>query len=88
MTVEDLTICLAIGAVAGWIAGLLIKGCGFGLVGKIVVGFTGAINAGWMLPRMGIVLVPGVRPSIVNAVIGAVILLLVVRFIHPKPNTV
>ena len=61
------------------LASLLVKGYGFGLIGNIVVGITGAINAGWMLPHIGIVLLPGVRLSIVDSVVGAVILLLVIR---------
>ncbi|HSV22096.1 MAG TPA: GlsB/YeaQ/YmgE family stress response membrane protein, partial [Xanthobacteraceae bacterium] len=55
MTIEALIIWLVIGAVAGWLAGLLVKGYGFGLIGNIVVGIVGAIVAGWLLPRIGFV---------------------------------
>jgi len=78
MTIEALIIWLVIGAVAGWLAGLLVKGYGFGLLGNIVVGIVGAIVAGWLLPRIGFFLVGGILAEIVNAVIGAVILLLVI----------
>jgi len=82
MTIEALIILLVVGAVAGWLAGLLVKGYGFGLLGNIVVGIVGAIVAGWLLPRIGFVLVGGILAEIVNAVIGAVILLLVVGLLR------
>jgi uncharacterized membrane protein YeaQ/YmgE (transglycosylase-associated protein family) len=78
MTIEALIIWLVIGAVAGWLAGLIVKGYGFGLVGNIVVGIIGAVLAGWLLPLVGFVLVGGVVAAIINAVIGAVILLVVI----------
>jgi uncharacterized membrane protein YeaQ/YmgE (transglycosylase-associated protein family) len=81
MTIEALIIWLVIGAVAGWLAGLIMKGYGFGLIGNIVVGIVGAFIAGWLLPRIGFVLVGGIVAEIINAVIGAVILLAVIGFI-------
>ena len=80
MTIEGLIIWLVIGAIAGWLAGLIMKGYGFGLAGNIVVGIIGAFIAGWLLPRIGFVLVGGIVAEIVNAVIGAVILLAVIGF--------
>ena len=78
MTIEALIIWLIIGAVAGWLAGLIVKGYGFGLVGNIVIGIIGAVVAGWLLPLAGFVLVGGVIAAIINAVIGAVILLVLI----------
>jgi len=78
MTIEALIIWLVIGAVAGWLAGLIVKGYGFGLIGNIVVGIVGAVLAGWLLPLAGFVLVGGVIAEITNAVIGAVILLVLI----------
>ena len=78
MTVEDLIIWLVIGAVAGWLAGQIVKGYGFGLVGNIVVGIIGALIAGWLLPRIGFALGGSIIADIINAVIGAVILLFVI----------
>ena len=78
MTIEALIIWLVIGAVAGWLAGQIIKGYGFGLIGNIVVGIIGAVIAGWLLPLIGVALGGGMIAAIVNAVIGAVILLLVI----------
>ena len=57
MTIEALIIWLVIGAIAGWLAGLIMKGYGFGLIGNIVVGIVGAFIAGWLLPRIGFILV-------------------------------
>ena len=78
MTIETLIILLVIGAIAGWLAGLIVKGYGFGLLGNIAVGIAGALIAGWLLPRLGFVFLGGIAAAIINAVIGAVILLLVI----------
>jgi len=81
MTVESLIIFLLVGAVAGWLAGLIVKGYGFGLVGNIVVGIVGAFIAGLLFPALNISLGGGILGSIVHATIGAVILLLVIRVV-------
>jgi uncharacterized membrane protein YeaQ/YmgE (transglycosylase-associated protein family) len=80
MTIESIIIWLVIGGVAGWLAGLIVKGYGLGLVGNIVVGIVGAFIAGWLLPRIGIVIGGGIIAAIINAVIGAVILLILIGF--------
>jgi uncharacterized membrane protein YeaQ/YmgE (transglycosylase-associated protein family) len=72
---------LIIGAIAGWLAGVIMKGYGFGLVGNIVVGIIGAVIAGWLLPRIGIVIGGGIIAAIINATIGAVILLFIVGLV-------
>ncbi|AXK79108.1 GlsB/YeaQ/YmgE family stress response membrane protein [Pseudolabrys taiwanensis] len=82
MTLVDIIIWLIIGGVAGWLAGLIVKGFGFGILGNIVVGIVGAIIAGWLLPRLGILIGGGVIAAIINAVIGAVILLLIIGLIR------
>ena len=81
MAVEAIIIILIIGAVAGWLAGLIVRGMGFGLIGNIVVGIVGAFIAGWLLPRIGIVIGGGMVASIINATIGAVILLVILGLI-------
>lgn len=81
MGVESLIIFLIVGAVAGWLAGLLVKGFGFGLLGNIVVGIVGAFIAGWLFPALGISLGTGVIAAIIHATIGAVILLVLIRLI-------
>jgi uncharacterized membrane protein YeaQ/YmgE (transglycosylase-associated protein family) len=80
VTVESLLVFLIIGAVAGWLAGVIVKGHGFGLLGNIVVGIVGAFIAGWLLPGLGLGLT-GILGSIVYALIGAVILLVIIGFI-------
>ena len=74
-------IACVIGAIAGWLAGLLVQGTGFGLVGDIVVGILGALIAGFLFPVLGITLTlgGGVLGVIILAFIGAVILLVIVR---------
>ncbi|KDA03610.1 GlsB/YeaQ/YmgE family stress response membrane protein [Hyphomonas oceanitis] len=79
MTLESLIIFLLIGAVAGWLAGLIVKGFGFGIVGNIVVGIVGAFIAGFLFPALNVSLGAGIVGAIIHATIGAVILLLVVR---------
>jgi uncharacterized membrane protein YeaQ/YmgE (transglycosylase-associated protein family) len=78
MAVQGLIVWLVIGAIAGWLAGLIMKGYGFGLAGNILVGIVGALIAGWLLPRIGFVFIGGIGAEIINAVIGAVILLAVI----------
>jgi len=82
MAIEDVIVWLVIGGVAGWVAGLIVKGYGLGLIGNIVVGIVGAVIAGWLLPHIGFVLVGGLLASILNAVIGAVILLLLIGLVR------
>jgi uncharacterized membrane protein YeaQ/YmgE (transglycosylase-associated protein family) len=81
MDVQSLVIWLIVGGIAGWLAGKVVKGGGFGLVGDIVVGIVGALLAGWLLPQLGIIIGGGLVGAIINAFIGAVILLVVIRLI-------
>ena len=84
MPVETLLIWLVVGAVAGWLAGVIVKGGGFGLIGDIVVGIIGAFVGGWLLPKLGVHL-GGLTPivaTIASATIGAVVLLLLLRLIR------
>ena len=82
MTLEALLIILVIGAVAGWLAGQIVRGMGFGLIGNIVVGIVGAFIAGWLLPRIGIVIGGGFIAAVIDAFIGAVILLIILRLLR------
>jgi uncharacterized membrane protein YeaQ/YmgE (transglycosylase-associated protein family) len=81
MDAQSLIIWLIVGAVAGWLAGMVVKGGGFGLIGDIVVGIIGALIAGWLLPQLGIVIGGGVVGAIIDAFIGAVILLIILRLV-------
>ncbi len=78
MALETLLIWLVVGAIAGWLAGLIVKGYGFGLIGNIVVGIIGAVIAGWLFPKLNIPLGTGWVGAIVSSAIGAVILLVIV----------
>ena len=84
MGLEAILIWLIIGAVAGWLAGLVMAGGGFGLIGNIIVGIVGAAIAGYLLPRLGVSINLGgpIVSEIVRAFIGAIILLLVVGLIR------
>jgi len=73
---------LLIGAIAGWLAGLIVRGAGFGLIGNIVIGMIGALVASWLFPRLGINLGSSGIRDIVNATIGAVIVLVVLSLIR------
>ena len=66
---------LLIGLVAGWVAGLLMKGSGFGTLGNMIVGVIGAIFGGWLFGVLGIGSGEGLVGSLVTAVVGAVVLL-------------
>jgi uncharacterized membrane protein YeaQ/YmgE (transglycosylase-associated protein family) len=81
MAVETLIVWLVVGGVAGWLAGLIVKGMGFGLLGNIVVGIVGAVVAGLLLPRLGLMIGGGIIAAIINAMIGAIILLVVIGLI-------
>lgn len=81
MSTQGLIIILLIGAIAGWLAGVLMRGRGFGILGNIVVGIVGAFLASWLLPMVGIAIGGGILGAIIHATIGAVILLFVIGLI-------
>jgi len=81
MDVQSLIIWLIVGAIAGWLAGIVVKGGGFGLIGDIIVGIVGGLIAGWLLPQIGIVIGSGIVGAVIDSFIGAVILLLIIRLI-------
>jgi uncharacterized membrane protein YeaQ/YmgE (transglycosylase-associated protein family) len=81
MDLVSLGIFLLIGAVAGWLAGLLMRGGGFGLLGNILVGIVGAVMGGFLFGLAGISLGGGMMGSLITAVIGAAVLLLIVGLI-------
>jgi uncharacterized membrane protein YeaQ/YmgE (transglycosylase-associated protein family) len=81
MDITALLIFLAIGAIAGWLAGTLMKGGGFGLLGNIIVGILGAVVGGYVFGMLGIAAGGGLIGSIVTATAGAVLLLFIVKLI-------
>ncbi len=84
MDLVAILVTLVVGAVAGWLAGVLVEGAGFGLLWNIIIGIAGAFVAGWLFPRLGfrLTLAGGMVGAIVTATLGAVVLLLVVNLIQ------
>lgn len=83
MDIISLLIFLAIGALAGWLAGKIIKGRGFGVIGNIIVGVVGAILGGFVFGLLGIT-TGGLLGSVIMATIGAVILLFIISLVQNK----
>ncbi len=81
MSAETMLIWIIVGAIAGWLAGLIVRGFGFGLLGNIIVGILGAILGGWLLGELGVVFTTGIINTILTATLGAVALLLIVRVV-------
>ncbi len=81
MGIESILVFLIVGAIAGWLAGLIVSGFGFGLIGNIVVGIVGAFIAGYLFPAVGISLGSGIIAAIIHSTIGAVILLVLIKVI-------
>jgi uncharacterized membrane protein YeaQ/YmgE (transglycosylase-associated protein family) len=79
MSLETILIWVLVGAIAGWLAGLVVRGFGFGLIGNIVVGILGAVLGGWLFGAVGFAFFPGILNTILTAFLGAVILLLIIR---------
>ena len=79
---ENILIILFVGLVAGWLAGKIVRGTGFGIIGDIIVGIAGALIASLLFPKIGIHLGTGLLSEIIYSAIGAVILLLIVRLVR------
>jgi len=82
MSSQSLLIILLVGLVAGWLAGQIVRGAGFGLIGDLIIGILGAFFGSWLLPQLNIHLGTGIVAEIFNATIGALILLLIIRLIR------
>ena len=82
MSNESLLIILMVGLIAGWLAGQIVQGTGFGVLGDLLVGIIGAFIGSWLLPQLGIHLGLGILAAIINATIGALVLLLIIRLIR------
>jgi uncharacterized membrane protein YeaQ/YmgE (transglycosylase-associated protein family) len=79
---ESIIVILFVGLVAGWLAGKIVRGTGFGIIGDIVVGIVGALISTLLFPRLGFHLGSGLVSEIIYSAIGAVILLLIVRLVR------
>jgi uncharacterized membrane protein YeaQ/YmgE (transglycosylase-associated protein family) len=72
---------LLVGLIAGWLAGVLMKGGGYGVLGDIVVGILGALIGGWLFSALGVASGGGLIGSIIVATIGAVVLIFLLRLV-------
>jgi uncharacterized membrane protein YeaQ/YmgE (transglycosylase-associated protein family) len=81
---ESLLVILFVGLIAGWLAGKVVRGTGFGLIGDLIVGVAGALVASLLFPALGIALGTGIVSEIIYSAIGAVILLLIVRLVRGR----
>ena len=79
---EGLLVILFVGLVAGWLAGKVVRGTGFGIIGDIIVGIAGALLASFLFPKLGISIGSGLVSEIIYSAIGAIILLLIVRLVR------
>ena len=84
MNIEQLLVTLLIGAIAGWLAGLIIKGGGFGIIGNIIVGILGAVFGGWLFDVLDISVGGEWIGPIVTSTAGAVCLLFLLGFVRKK----
>jgi uncharacterized membrane protein YeaQ/YmgE (transglycosylase-associated protein family) len=81
---EGILVILFVGLVAGWLAGKIVRGAGFGIVGDIVIGILGALIASLLFPKLGIHLGRGLVSEIIYSALGAVILLLIVGLVRGR----
>jgi len=84
MSGESLIIVVLVGIIAGWLAGQIMRGAGFGLVGDLIIGILGAFVGSWLLPKLGIRLGAGMVAAIANATIGAIVLLFVLGLLRGR----
>jgi uncharacterized membrane protein YeaQ/YmgE (transglycosylase-associated protein family) len=82
MSNESILVILLVGLIAGWLAGQIVRGTGYGLVADICIGIIGALIGSWLLPQIGIHLGAGIVSSIVVATIGAIVLLVILRLVN------
>jgi uncharacterized membrane protein YeaQ/YmgE (transglycosylase-associated protein family) len=81
MGLESLIVSLLIGGIAGWLAGQVMSGGGFGLIGDIVVGFVGALVANWLFPALGMTMGGGWTGAILPSTVGAILVLALLRLL-------
>ncbi len=81
MSGETLAIIIVVGIIAGWLAGQIFQGSGFGLVGDFVIGVLGAFFGNWLFPQLGIHFGAGIVAAIINATIGALVLLFLINLV-------
>jgi uncharacterized membrane protein YeaQ/YmgE (transglycosylase-associated protein family) len=82
MSGQGILVILLVGLIAGWLAGKIVQGTGFGLIGDIFIGIVGAFIASWLFPRLGIAFGAGLVREIIDATIGAILLLIIIRLVR------
>jgi uncharacterized membrane protein YeaQ/YmgE (transglycosylase-associated protein family) len=79
---QSILVILFVGLIAGWLAGKIVRGAGFGLIGDICVGIVGAFIASWLFPKLGLhIAATGLIREILYSTVGAVLLLIVIRLV-------
>lgn len=73
---------ILIGLLAGWIAGLVMKGDGYGVLGDIILGILGGVIGGWLFKQFGVSLGGGLPANLAVATIGAIAFILVLRLLR------
>ena len=81
---QSLLVIILVGIIAGWLAGKLMDGSGFGLIGDLIIGLIGAFIGDWLVPRLHIEIGSGIIALIFNALIGTIVLLLIVRLVNGR----
>ena len=86
METQTLIIILVLGAVAGWLGGMVFQGGGLGLIGNIIVGIAGGFVGYWLLPKLGVIINTGTPwlNYVLTATIGAVVLLALINIIFGR----
>jgi uncharacterized membrane protein YeaQ/YmgE (transglycosylase-associated protein family) len=79
---ESIIVILFVGLIAGWLAGKVVRGAGFGIIGDIIIGIAGAFVSSYLFPRLGFHLGTGLVSEIIYSAIGAIVLLLIVRLVR------
>jgi uncharacterized membrane protein YeaQ/YmgE (transglycosylase-associated protein family) len=82
MSTQSLLVILIVGLIAGWLAGKIVRGTGYGFVADICIGIIGALIGNWLFGALGIHLGTGIIAAIISATIGAILLLVILRLVH------
>jgi uncharacterized membrane protein YeaQ/YmgE (transglycosylase-associated protein family) len=82
MSTENLLIIVVVGVAAGWLAGQIVQGTGFGILGDLIIGIAGAFVGSWLLPQLHVHFGDGIVAAIANATSGAILLLLVIGLLR------
>ena len=86
MEMESVLITLVLGAIVGWVAGLIVRGGGYGLIVNTIVGILGAFVGSYLFAEFGIVVGSGMVASLVSATVGAVVLVVIISLMRKLAN--